>query len=189
MRFFKKSLPLLIMFVIAASALSVSAQPRKEPQTVRDFFMLLPEKYFEVLCCLKQTKENYLERYLDVEDTSNGYMRGNSENVQGGFEMVLFKRPDKSYLVGLYSFGVMWDNFYFLEYRGGKWSNVSKKLVPDYGKYRWYELPRSGTTVKVFRRERSEQDEENLTFGDRTEELYDLVWKNDKFKIENRRNK
>lgn len=172
-----------LMFVCLATVATTAQKQsvKSTPKTVRDFFMLLPEKYFEVGCC-EDTKESYLKAYLDVEDTANGYMKGGAEAGQGGFEMALFKRPNGDYLIGLYSFGEMWDDFYFLEYRGGKWFDVSKKVIPDYGKYRWYELPRNGTTVKVYRKTLLEE-EEGVTVGERQEKLYDLEWKNGKFVI------
>lgn len=166
---------------MATTAQKKSVKPT--PKTVRDFFMLLPSAYFEVGCC-KDTKESYLKTYLDVEDTANGYMKGGAEAGQGGFEMTLFKKPDNAYIIGLYTFGEVWDDFRFLEYRGGKWFDVSKKVVPDYSSKRWYILPRYGTKVEVYERNREETaSEEDFEIVEKGEKLYDLEWKNGKFVI------
>ena len=138
--------------------------------------MLLPNKYFDI----SDSKSAYLKRLLEVEDTANGYLRGGADAGQGGLEMTLFKRPNGTYIVGLYSFNEMSDDFYFLEYENGKWFDISKQIVPDYGKYRWYEFPRYGTTVKVYKK-KFEAEEEGVTGGERQEKLYDLEWKNGEF--------
>ena len=159
--------------------LSASAQT-KQPKTARDFFMLLPDKYFGVLCCADDTKESYLKQFLDVEDTANGYLSGNAEGGQGGFKMALFKRPNGNYLIGFHSFGVMWDDFYFLEYKNKKWTDVSAREVPGYSKANEYVMPRYGTTDEVFSRKLIEK-EDDFEIRERDQKIYDLEWKNGKF--------
>ncbi len=187
---------LLLIFPIIICLLSLDSfagaqRKTAQPKTVRDFFMLLPPEYFQAGSCgdpktnaaqCRRDTENYLKRYLDVEDTANGYMRGGGEAGQGGFEMAMFKRPDGTYVVALYGFGEMWDDFYFLEYKNGRWSDIGKKTVPDYGKKRWYELPRTGTTIKVYEKIDLEPDSD-ITFGEAGKKLYDLKWKDGKFSI------
>lgn len=173
-----------LLFIVCVAMTAAQAQKKtgdKNPKTVRDFFLLLPNDCFEVGCCGDDTKESYLKMFLDVEDTANGYMSGNAEGGQGGFEMTLFKRPNGTYIIGFYSFGEVWDDFYFLGYRGGKWFDVSKKVVPDYSKYRSYELPRYGTTVKVY--SATPFEEESETGVSQHEKLYDLEWKKGRFVI------
>ncbi len=44
----------------------------------------------------------------------------------------------------------MMDNYYFLDYENGKLMDISAQKVPQFCKKNMYELPRKGTTVKVF---------------------------------------
>jgi hypothetical protein len=173
---------IFIALVLTASA--VSAQS-KGPKTVRDYFMLLPGQYFSLDCCMestpKKSKEKYLKQYLDVEDTANGYMKGGGDGAQDGFEMALFKKPDGSYLIGFYNIGEgdVEDvpNTVFLQYRAGKWTDVSKTAVPNYNpKKNIYQLPRNGTTVEVFQKDEAASD------FNKGKKLYDLAWAKGKFK-------
>lgn len=174
---------LLIVLTIGVLAMSVSAQ-KKQPKTVRDFFMALPAEYFSLDCCLseseREAKKEYLERYLTSEDTANGYLSGAGDAAQEGFVMALFKRPNSTYLIGFYTYGeggvedTPW--CVFLDYKNGKWTDVSKTTIPNYNAAKYiYELPQKGTTIEVF------QKDENGEDFYKGKKLYDLIWKNGKF--------
>ena len=158
-----------------------------QPKTVREFFQLLPQKYFTLEGCVDNpTKSNcvraraeYLERYLEVEDTANGYMKGGCDGAQSCFHMALFKRPDGTYLVGLTTAHEMSEQSYFLEYAGGAWRDVGARVVPGYGEDKVYELPRYGTTVAVYENRLVEGE----GWRERGRKLYDLAWKGGKFTI------
>jgi hypothetical protein len=166
---------LLVLFSALADA------QVKQPKTVRDFFMALPEDHFSLDCCIykrsyRQAKIEYLKRYLMVEDTANGFLSGGGEAAQEGFEMALFKRADGSYLIGFFTFGeggledTPWT--VFLDYKNGKWTDVSKSVVPDYSKEKYeYHLPRRGTTIQVYRK---------VEEGD-PPKMYDLIWDRARF--------
>src|SRR3712207_1980085 len=98
-----------LLICLSGFALSASAQQAKQPKTVRDFFMLLPAEYFSLDCCmnkkLRQGKEEYLRRYLNIEDAANGYMSGGGDAAQEGFVMALFKRSNGTYLIAFYTYG------------------------------------------------------------------------------------
>ena len=160
-----------------------------QPKTVREFFMLLPQKYFLLEGCEPQkdkdcqkAKNDYLKNYLDVEDTANGYLSGGCDGAQSCLDMALFKRPDGTYIVGLTTSAEMMDENYFLEYKDGKLIDASSRIVPQFSKKNMYELPRYGTTVKVFAKKVLEKgDDYEVT--ERGEKLYDLEWKDGKFSI------
>ncbi|HLA95322.1 MAG TPA: hypothetical protein VK612_06345, partial [Pyrinomonadaceae bacterium] len=152
----------------------------KQPKTVRDFFMALPDKYFSLDCCMSQPKAKqkaeYLKRYLNVEDIANGYMSGHGDAAQEGFAMALFKRPNGAYLIAFYTYGeggvedTPWT--IFLDYKNGKWTDVSRSAIAGYSKEKFiYELPRQGTTIEVFAKDETGDD---LYKG---KKLHDLVWK------------
>src|SRR5689334_12689188 len=125
---------LTFVCLLAPCATAQSGQPK----TVRDFFNLLPQKYFALEGCSDNpTKRNcdraraeYLKSYLEIEDTANGYMKGGCDGAQSCFQMALFKRPDGTYLVGLTTFFEAGEESYFLEYAGGVWRDVGSRVVP-----------------------------------------------------------
>lgn len=174
---------IFVALTIAFVALAASAQS-KQPKTVRDFFLALPAKYFSLDCCmtmpLSKQKPEYLKRYLKVEDAANGYLSGYGDAAQEGFVMALFKRPNGTYVIGFYTYGeggaedTPWT--VFLDYKNGKWTDVSKTMIAGYNKYKYiYELPRNGTTVEVFSKDENSQD------WYKGKKLHDLAWKNGKF--------
>lgn len=172
---------LIIVAIIALGASGAFAQS-KTPKTPRDYFMQLPDKYFDLDCCMseKNPKAVYLKRYLNVEDNANGYISGHADAAQEGFALTLFKRPNGTYLIGFYTFGeggpedTPWT--YFFDYSNGKWRDVSRTMIAGYNKAKFvYELPRTGTTVHVY------QKDENGRDWYKGKKLYDLHWKNGKF--------
>jgi hypothetical protein len=158
----------------------------KQPKTVRDFFNLMPQKYFTLERCVdKPTKTNcdkaraeYLNNYLEVEDTANGYMKGNCDGAQSCFTMALFKRPNGTYIVAINKLFETAEETHFLEYRNGNWKDIGAQVIPEYSKEKTYELPRKGTTIEVYELKEIEEG-----FIERGEKLYDLVWRNGKFSI------
>jgi hypothetical protein len=119
-----------------------------------------------------------LKIYLQVEDIANGYMKGGCDGAQSCFEMALFKRPDGTYIVGLTTLFESGEESRFLEYTGDKWKDIGAQVIPEYGKNKIYELPRYGTTLKVFELKKIDED-----IFERGGKLYDLVWKDGKFSI------
>ena len=160
-----------------------------QPKTIRDFFMLLPEKYFVLEGCerskdkdCKKAKADYLKTFTEIEDTANGYFKGGCDGAQSCLEMAIFKRPDGTYLIGVATSAEMMNDYYFLDYANGNWTDISATVVPQFSKKNMYELPRQGTTVKVFAKKVIEKgDDYEVT--DKGEKLYDLEWKNGKFAI------
>lgn len=179
---------LQVLLIAAATLLNASAThaQTRQPKTVREFFELLPQKYFPLEGCADnpsktncaRARAEYLKRFLEVEDTANGYMKGGCDGAQSCFQMALFKRPDGTYVVGLTTFYEAGKDSYFLEYVGGSWRNIGPKVVPGYGADKAYDMPRYGTTVEVY--ENKLTDEE---YRERGRKLYDLKWKDGKFTI------
>lgn len=179
----QKALLAIVFLILAVPA---GYAQSKAPKTVRDYFMLLPAKVFSIECCLERTpklsKEAYLTKYLEIEDTANGYMKGGGDGAQEAFEMALFKKPDGSYLIGFYTVGeggVEEVPFaFFLQYKAGRWTDVSKTVIPGYDPLtRIYQIPRHGTTIEVFQKDEAADD------FNKGKKLHDLLWKNGKFTI------
>ena len=157
------------------------------PKTIRDFFMLLPEKYFVLEGCAREkdkdcrkAKLDYLKTFAEIEDTANGYFKGGCDGAQSCLEMAIFKRRDATYLVAVATSAEMMNDYYFLDYANGKWTDVSAAVVPQFSKKNIYELPRVGTTVKVFAKKVIEKGDD-YEVSDKGEKLYDLEWKNGRF--------
>lgn len=159
----------------------------KSPKTVREFFNLLPQKYFLLEGCEPSTDKNcdkarqeYIKTYLETEDTANGYWKSGCDGAQSCLEMAIFKRPDNSYVVALMTTAEVQEDNYFLEYKNGNWSDIAAAAVPEFSRKNYYILPRKGTTVEVYARKVIEKgDDYEVT--ERGAKLYDLIWKDGKF--------
>lgn len=157
-----------------------------EPSNVMEFFAALPEKYFNLEGCQRETDKDcskaraeYLKQYSEVADVKNGYFKGGCDGGQSCIEMAIFKRPNGKYLVGVATTGEMINDFYFLDYAGGQWNDASAD-VPEYSSKNWYDLPRIGTTMAVFEKKVIEKGED-YEATEKGRKLYDLVWKDGKF--------
>jgi hypothetical protein len=175
-----------IFAVVALTLASITSTGQtKPPKTVREFFSLLPQKYFPLeACSANPTKQNcdkaraeYLKRFLEIEDIPYGYMKGGCDGAQTCFHMALFKRPNGDYIVGLTTSFEAYEDSYFLEYSGAKWRDIGAQVVPEYGKNKVYDFPRNGTTVEVYEYNKvAGQD-----YSKRGRKLYDLIWKDGRF--------
>ncbi len=168
------------------SKIAANAQT-KEPKTVMDFFALLPEKYFTLEGCFRENDKDcrkaraeYLKNYKEIEETKNGYFKGGCDGGQSCIEMALFKRPDNSYVIAVATFSEAFEENYFLDYKNGVWTDISEKIVPEFSKDKRYELPRFGTSVKVFSTKLIEKDGD-FEIREKVKNIYDLEWKDGKF--------
>lgn len=171
----------LILVFILLFPLMLAAQT--QPKTVRDFFNLLPQKYFALEGCTPSTDKNcnkarkeYVETFLEVEDTANGYWKSGCDGAQSCLTMALFKRSSGTYIVGIQTEFEMGSDNYFLEYKGGKWFDLSKQIIPSFSKTNYYELPQKGTTIQVFKKNKVDTD-----ITEKGARLYNLIWQNGKF--------
>ncbi len=153
------------------------------PRTVREFFNLLPAKYFTLEGCEPSNDKNcdkaradYVKNYLEIEDAKNGYWKSGCDGGQSCLEMAIFRRPDGNYTVLVKTEAEMSEESWFLEYSVGKWSDIGAKVVPGFSTKNIYVPPRVGTSVEVFKKNFPEPE-----FSERGEKLYVLDWKDGKF--------
>ena len=165
------------------------AAQQTEPRSVRDFFMASTQDVFYLEGCeegtdpgCRQAKERYLKDYLEVEDTKNGYLSAGGDGAQAALTMTLFKRPSGKYIVAVNQFGEIGDDYRFFEFEGGTWKDISARMIPEYSTGNIYELPRFGTTIKVFAKNIIDSDGV-VEMSDKGKKLYDLIWKDGKFSI------
>ncbi len=156
-----------------------------QPKTLREFFALLPPKYFTLEGCEPSKDKNcdkaraeYIKTFLEIEDTKNGFWKSGCDGAQSCLTFALFKRPDSSYIVHLLTEFEMGEDSYFLEYKNGKWSDIGAEIVPEYSAKNTYIPPQKGTTVAVFKKNFPEPE-----YSERGAKIYDLVWNNGKFSI------
>jgi hypothetical protein len=164
---------------------NVSQANVNQPNTVRDFFNLLPQKYFLLEGCepakdknCERARAEYVKNFLEVEDAANGYWKSGCDGAQSCLTMAIFKRPDGGYIVQVLTEFEMGEDSYFLEYKNGKWTDIGASVVPEFSAKNTYVPPRKGTTVEVFKKNFPEP-----TYSERGAKIYDLEWKDGRFSI------
>jgi hypothetical protein len=74
---------------LAGGQVIETAESSSGPKTVRDFFELLPDEYFLLEGCDRQTdndckeaRREYLKNFTEIEDIRNGYFKGGCDGAQ-----------------------------------------------------------------------------------------------------------
>ena len=162
----------LLGFLTCLAGVVACAQSSPRPHTVVDYYMLLPDKYFEA------NLEQRLHWMLDpkrgaIVDVVNGYLFAPGDGAQTDIYTCLFRRPDGTYLVAVNyndKDGVFETLLGLYVYQHGRLRNVTKLVMPvAFNKQLYYELPRHGTTIKVTNKA--------------GRQLYDLVWDKSVFRL------
>jgi hypothetical protein len=151
------SLALFVLgFVIGFGPPAGSAQTKTpgsaEPRTVVDYYLLLPDKYFE------GDRDMRLHWMLDpkrgaIVDLKHGYLYAAGDGAQTDIYVALFKRTNGKYLIAV-NYNDKHDVFesflVFYEYDQGRLGLVTDPVLPvAFDKNLYYELPRQGTTIVV----------------------------------------
>jgi hypothetical protein len=167
-----KFLFLILTTVVVPFATAAQSPSTGHPRTVVDYYMLLPDKYFEA------NRDQRLHWMLDpkrgaIVDIANGYLYAPGDGAQTDIYTCIFKRSNGEYLVAVgYNDkdGVFETFLDFFVYDQGHLRNVTKTVLPvRFNKGLYYNLPRRGTKIVV-----------TNTSGKR---LYDLVWTGDLFRL------
>lgn len=145
---------------------SAGAAPKR---SVVDYYLLLPQEYFEIP---REGRRDWLKQGGTVIDIPNGYLNTVADGAQMNLEVCLFRKPDGSYVVAVSNDGRDEGGgetlFHLLTYRGGRWSNVTRSLLPvRVSDSLIYKLPRRGRTIHVT--------------NARGKRLYDLEWVGTRF--------
>ena len=177
-----KNKVLLVLLVIVFSVVAADAQKKtSQPKTAVDYYLILPQKFLGDGYEADVNRRDYLKNEngnVIVRDDKNGYLSVNGDGARPGVTLALFKKTGGKYLIGV---TLDWENgndFYMLDYAGGKWKNVTKTVVPNHetceneeeGECTMYELPRYGTTV--------------IARNNNNEKIYELVWQKNKFVVQ-----
>ena len=130
-----------------------------------DYYLLLPEKYFEA------NKEQRIKWMLDpkrgaVVDIKNRYIYAPGDGAQTSIYVCLFKRPAGSPLMAVKSHPSDTDEFTrveFYEYKQGALVEASKGVLPvEVNEALKIEMPRYGKSIVVRNRQ--------------NQRIYSLVW-------------
>lgn len=161
---------LCLLIVLLALFHSISAAQSSDPKTVLDYYVLLPDKYFEA------NKEQRVEWMLNpgrgaVVDIKNGYIYAPGDGAQTSVYVCLFKRTQGAPLIAVKSYESDTQDYThldFYEYKNGALVEVKKGVLPvKLNENLKYEMPRYGTTIKV-----SDQ---------RGKRMYSLNWSGSRF--------
>ena len=144
-----------------------------EPHGVVDYYLLLPDQYFEA------NKEQRLNWMLDakrgaVVDLEHGYIYAPGDGAQTDIYVRLFARTNQRPLIAVKSYASDSQDFSYLdffEYKDGGLYPVNVAPVTVNERFR-VELPRIGDTIHVSNAHGSP--------------LYDLVWSETKFQVRRR---
>ena len=162
-------LRIVLLVVLGAVGAQLNAQT-SQPRNVRDYYLLLPDKYFEA------DAEQRVHWMLDpkrgaILDVKNGYLLAPGDGAQMSIVVCLFKNRDRSYTIGVdatYWEGADYSQLTFYRYVNGNLVDVTKSIVPvALPEEHWYEMPRYGTTIRVTTQKRHH--------------LYNLVWNGRRF--------
>ncbi len=153
----KRVLGIFVMqFFATFGPCAMSAQTNTSRSTqsrnVVDYYMLLPDKYFEA------DREQRLHWMLDpkrgaIVDIKNGYLYAPGDGAQTDIYVCLFKRSDSKFVIAVNyndKNGVFESFLDFYVYQQGRLRNVTKSVMPiSFSQNLYYELPRDGTTIAV----------------------------------------
>ena len=144
----------------------------QEPKTVLDYYLLLPDKYFEA------NEEQRVKWMLDpkrgaVVDIKNGYIFAPGDGAQASVYVCLFKRSAGSPLIAVKTHEPDTDQFTYLdffEYKRGTLVEVKEDVLPvRINKEFKYKMPRYGRSIEV-------RDQ-------RGRKIYNLTWTGRRFRI------
>jgi hypothetical protein len=157
-----------------AATAAVSTARAKEPKTVTDFYLALPNKisaiagsehfegeYFAHGFAFDSDAEKlsgaalakHRRSQIKTEDTANGYLRIEGR-WEGWIEIAIFRKADNNYIVAVSEVGCgpgCQGNLVFLSYSKGRWTNVTEQVFPadPFSFDGYFALPRTGTTIKL----------------------------------------
>ena len=169
---------LLFVLIGTAETVNASAALSREPKTVADFFLLVPDRYMHGYDLPFRQQLLRGERRGTVIDIKNGYISWNASDNPEEFEFAIFRKSNGKYLVAFSSLGepdLYPSYFCLLSYDNGKWRDVTRALLPvAFDRRLDYKLPRRGRTIVVARDWRTR---------------YRLTWANDRFRVNRRAGK
>ncbi len=175
------SLGLLLLCLVCSQ--QVPAQSKPNPQTVADYYLLLPTDNLPILESVKNRRS-----IIKTQDLKNGYLR-----LEGGWEgwaeVALFRKTNREAVIAVAEVGcgpACGGAAQFLTFKNGKWTDVTAKVMPEledadilaaYNRlktaddephslaempYIYWQMPQKGTTLKLLLGDESESSGKTL---------------------------
>lgn len=107
---------------------TVSAQATNNPQTITDYYLLLPNENLPILESVRSRRS-----IIKTEDTKNGFLRLEGA-WEGWAEIALFRKTNKEAVVAVNAVecGPACDGVVqFLTYKNGKWTDATAQMMPE----------------------------------------------------------
>lgn len=172
MKLSKIFLPLGLIALFFAGFQTAQAQTKASPQTVTDYFMLLPKAHLSLLEFAGKNRKNLIQR----EDLKNGFLGLSSEQSEGAAQVALFRKKNREAVIAVSEFDcapACSGGLKLLQYKNGKWTEVTAQLLPEIDDHEilaafnriktkgddahdendmpftTWELPQKGTTVRL----------------------------------------
>ena len=159
-----------VLLAALASVVPVPAASASQPMTVKDYFLRLPNKYFEVT---QAQRKDFISagNPHSIVDIKHDYLYMGGDGVQPNLTVALFRYHEVvtvAVLDGGYDPNI--PTLDFLRYRGGHWLNVTRHVLPlPFDNRLDYFLPRRGTTIRVC--------------NSRGCTVYNLLWRQGRFRL------
>jgi hypothetical protein len=118
----------LILFLIVAAPLTAFGQ--KQPQTILDYYLLVPQKYLRYAG--GETREAR-QSSIYIRDVEHGYLQVRQPNGEFYTALALFKGEDGSHLVAVENRECArgcTEEFFLLRYEGEQWTDVTGQILP-----------------------------------------------------------
>lgn len=121
-------LPLGLIFAGFAFFQTISAQVKNNPNTVTDYFLLLPNENLPILESVRSRRS-----IIKIEDTKNGFLRLEGA-WEGWAEIALFRKTNREAVIAVQEVGcgpACEGALQFLTYKNGKWTDATTNVLPE----------------------------------------------------------
>ncbi|HNN05174.1 MAG TPA: ankyrin repeat domain-containing protein [Leptospiraceae bacterium] len=150
----KKSIPKIPVKVLRSA--EKEKKVRRSPKNIFEYLLILPPeftqlekdelnydyglrlKYYQEIIfnreCESKKPPDCIEQGFENLDLQNGYLRYREAGLEEYIEMSLFKKSNKTYIIGVTKyFGGDSGRFntYFLTYKNRKWTDITEKILPE----------------------------------------------------------
>ena len=130
MKLSKLVLSLGLMFISFACFQQTTAQTKANPQTVVDYFMLLPQEHLSLLKYAKKNRKDLIQ----MQDVKNGYLGLSTVQTEGAAQVALFRKTNREAVIAVSEFDcapACSGGIKLLQYKNGKWTDATASLLRE----------------------------------------------------------